>query len=399
MEKSLTRRDFFKKTIAGVGGYVLLDQPRSGSNLQNTKKPKFVYRTLGKTGIKLPVISMGVMNADNPSLVKAALEAGIVHLDTAWSYQRGRNEEMIGSIIKDYPRDSYVIATKVPGRGLDRSSGKFTEATKAEDFLEKFDQSLDRLGLEYVDILYLHNIWTRDATLFEPLMKAMASVKKEGKARFIGVSTHRNEAEVIRAVIDSQFYDTVLTAYNFKQAHHQELAKVISTAADQGIGIVAMKPLAGGYLDEERNKPVDVKAALKWILQNKNVTTIIPGCTTFEQLETDLSVMDDITFTEKDKQTLELGSSDNSIYCQGCETCLKQCPQGLPIPDLMRAYMYAYAYRNYWEARELLSTLNIKPHSCHDCYACQVRCAKGFDIKQKLAEVVSLKAVPEHFFG
>ncbi|MBL7066717.1 MAG: aldo/keto reductase [Candidatus Marinimicrobia bacterium] len=399
-QKPLNRRDFLRTAAAGFGGYVMLSPDKAVEPKPNpAKQRKIIYRTLGKTGIKLPVINMGVMNADNPNLVKAALDAGIVHLDTAWSYQRGKNEKMIGTVIKDYPRDSFVIATKIPGRPYNRQTGLFTEETTGEDFIKKFSESLERLGLDYVDILYLHNSWKREATLFEPLMKAMAAIKKEGRARFLGVSTHRNEPEVIQAAIDSRFYDVILTSYNFKQDHHLEIKKAIADAAAVGIGIVGMKALAGGYLDEEKAKPVDAKAALKWVLQDKNVTTIIPGFTTFEQMETDLSVMEDMVFNEKDSELLELGyNSPRGVYCQGCETCLKQCPKHLPIPDLMRAHMYAYAYRNHWESKELISTLDVNSNVCQDCSSCIVKCPKGFNIQEKIAEVISLKSVPEQFF-
>jgi len=398
--KTFNRRDFFKTVATGLGGYVLLSpDQKEVSSPEQLQEQKFVYRTLGKTGIKVPVISMGVMNADNPNLVKAALDNGIVLLDTAWSYQRGRNEKMIGSVIKDYPRDSYVIATKIPGRPSNRQTGLFTKETTGEDFIKKFNESLERLGLDYVDILYLHNSWKREATLFEPLMKAMAVIKKEGRARFLGVSTHRNEPEVIQAAIDSQFYDVILTSYNFKQDHIDQLRKAIAKAANAGLGIVGMKTFVGGYLDGEKTKPVDAKAALKWVLQDKNVTTIIPGFTTFEQMETDLSVMEDMVFNKKDSELLELGyNSPGGVYCQSCETCLKQCPKHLPIPDLMRAHMYAYAYRNHWEAKELISMLDVNSNVCQDCSSCIVKCPKGFNIREKIAEVISLKSVPEQFF-
>ncbi|MDO9547436.1 MAG: aldo/keto reductase [Candidatus Marinimicrobia bacterium] len=257
------------------------------------KQRKIVYRTLGKTGIKVPVISMGVMNADNPNLVKAALDNGIVHLDTAWNYQQGRNEKMTGSVIKDYPRDSYVIATKIYDRARDREKSIFTKDAIEEGFLKKFDESLERLGIDYVDILYLHSSYTREMTLYEPFLKAMEKLKKEGRTRFVGVSTHWNKPEVIQAAIDSQFYDVVLTPYNFKQDHIEQMRKMIAKAADAGLGIVGMKTFAGAYLEEEKTKPVDPKAAIRFALKDKNVHTIIPGFTTFEQMEIDLAAMEE----------------------------------------------------------------------------------------------------------
>ena len=398
--KSLNRRNFLKTAAAGLGGYVMLSPDKTPELQSNPdKKHKIIYRTLGKTGIKVPVISMGVMNADNPNLVKAALDAGIVYLDTAWSYQRGRNEKMISSVIKDYPRDSYVIATKIPGRPVNRQTGLYTEETTGKEFINKFNESLERLELDYVDILYLHNVRRQESALFKPLMKAMETIKKEGRTRFVGVSTHRNEPEVIQAAIDSKFYDVVLTSYNFKQDHIKQLQETIAKAAEAGLGIIGMKTFAGGYLDEEKTKPVNPKAAIRFALKNKNIHTIIPGFTSFEQMEIDISAMEDLTYTEKDSEALELSSNtQGGVYCQGCRTCVDQCPKHLPIPDLMRAHMYAYAYKNYWKAKDLVSSLNVETNQCDDCSACTVNCIKGFDVRQKFVEVASLKSVPSQFF-
>ena len=116
-EEKIDRRDFMKSSVAGLGSFFFLasNEPKPNEPKGSEKKGprKFVYRVLGKTGIKLPVITMGVMNSDNPNLVRAALDAGLVHLDTAHGYMRGKNEEVIGGVIKDRPRGSFVLATKV----------------------------------------------------------------------------------------------------------------------------------------------------------------------------------------------------------------------------------------------------------------------------------------------
>ena len=399
--KSIDRRNFIKSTFTGIAGFFFHTSTGKNQIIPSkdlkTSKTKIIYRTLGKTGIKLPVISMGVMNSDNPNLVRAALDSGIVHLDTAHGYQRGRNEEMIGKVIQGRPRDSYVIATKVEGRPFDRKTGFFTEETTGETFLEKFDISLKRLGLDYVDILYLHNIYRREAALFEPLLKALEKAKKEGKTRFIGVSTHRHEPEVIQAVIDSNIYDVVLTSYNFKQDHYLEVRRAIANASQAGIGIIAMKTIAGGYFDREKTKPVNTKAALKWVLQDPNVHTAIPGFTTFDQMELDLSVMEDLTLTDSEKQDLRLGALKNGLYCQGCEKCLYQCKRHLPIPDIMRAYMYAHGYKNPSVAQELLFSLNLPENICGDCEQCSVSCTKGFNVSKRIKDIARLMDIPSDF--
>jgi len=409
VHNKLNRRDFIQATAAGLAGAIVapMTELKPKENKVEEKKSaaaKFVYRTLGKTGMKVPVISMGVMNSDNPNLVKAALDAGITHFDTAHVYQRGKNEEMVGEMIKSYPRDSLIIATKIPGMlPFPSEDGLFPKDKEnmsryGDNFAKRLEISLKRLGLKYVDILYLHNIWKKEAAVFEPLMKALEKAKKDGKTKFIGISTHRNEPEVIQAVIDSKIYDVVLTAYNFMQDYHQDLKKVIAKAAAAGIGIVAMKTFAGSdYWEGSKNKPINVKAALKWVLQDLTVATIIPGFTTFDQMQADISVMSDLTLTDSEKKELESIPKVSSLYCQGCEKCLLQCPERLPIPELMRSYMYAYGYRNLEASHQLLLSLGLPSRICRECTACTVRCVKGFNVKERIQKVVRLREVPEDF--
>ncbi|MGZ6202650.1 MAG: aldo/keto reductase, partial [Thermodesulfobacteriota bacterium] len=213
-KKEIGRRDFMKSTLAGVGGLFFLPPNKSKAEVRvveaKGKERKFVYRTLGKTGIKVPVINMGVMNTDNPSLVRVALDSGMVMLDTAQTYQRGQNEGMIGEELKGRSRDSYVIATKarLPN---DQKTGLYTEEATEDAFLKKVDSSLKNLGLDYVDIYYHHNVWKKESALYEPILKALEKVRKAGKARFVGITTHMNEPEVIHAAVDSKFYDVILT--------------------------------------------------------------------------------------------------------------------------------------------------------------------------------------------
>jgi hypothetical protein len=107
-KKGMGRRDFLKSTAAGMGGFVYLsaNEKSSPEKGQEKKEEKITYRTMGKTGMKLPVITMGVMNTSNPSLVRAALSNGLYFLDTAQTYQRGTNESMVGEVLKGRPRDS-----------------------------------------------------------------------------------------------------------------------------------------------------------------------------------------------------------------------------------------------------------------------------------------------------
>ncbi len=401
--KGLDRRRFIKRGILGLAGTAagsafLKSSPDIPGRLQE-KTGKFVYRTLGKTAIKLPVVSMGVMNADNPNLVAAALDSGIVMLDTANGYQKGKNEEMIGGVIKGRDRDSYVLATKV-AFAKDRKTGLYPPDKDVASFEDEFHISLERLGLEYVDILYIHGITVKETVFFEPALKFLEKIKKEGKTRFVGFTTHRNEHEMLDAAVECGIYDVILTAYNFRQNNRKEIAEAMDRAVKAGIGIVAMKTQAGVYWDKEKQEPINMKAALKWALQNENVQTAIPGFTAFDQMELDLSVMEDLRLTPQERLDLRLdagaAAASAGLYCHQCGSCQGQCRWKVDVPSLMRAYMYAYGYRNPGMARSTIEDMG-SDLACLDCSACPIACPNGFDVPRKVKDILRLKEVPPEF--
>jgi predicted aldo/keto reductase-like oxidoreductase len=413
-KSKLERRDFLKLGGAGIAASALsagcaavaVEQKKPAAPVAQAPAPVakpaghpdgLVRRKLGRTGIEVPVVSMGVMNADNPNLVKAALDGGMLLLDTAHGYQDGRNEEMLGTLLPQRKRESFVLCTKVFLSTLDRKTGLFSPETRGEEIEEKLAISLKRLGIDHVDILYLHCQSQRESVLLDKVLRGLEKVKQAGMTRFIGVSTHKNEPEVLRAAVEAKIYDMVLTSFNFRQDHHLEVQKAIGEAAAAGLGVVAMKTQAGVYWDKDKTNPINMKAALKWALRDPNVHTAIPGFTTLEQLQADLEVLHDPVLTPEDKLSLENPEKVAGLYCQGCEQCLAPCAQHLPIPDLMRSYMYGHAYRNREAAQSLLLALDLPPSPCTDCAICPVVCAKGFHVRERIRDIVRLRDVPREF--
>jgi uncharacterized protein len=393
------RRDFLKSTAAVVGGFVYLsaNEKSSPEKGQEKTEEKITYRTLGKTGMKLPVITMGVMNTSNPNLVRAALGNGLYYLDTAQTYQRGTNESMIGEVLKGRPRDSFAIATKAR-LSINQTTGLYTEEATEEAYAQKIDTSLKNLGLDYIDIYHHHGVWVKETALYEPVLNAMVKAKKAGKIRFIGITTHRNEPEILDAAVESKVYDVILPAYNFRQKHGEEVKKAIARAAAAGLGVIAMKTI-GGNAGTYNNPQIDAPACLKWALQDPNVHTVITGFTTFDQLEVDLKVLGSFSLSRLEKENLRLAALQSSLYCQGCGTCLGACVKQLPIPDLMRAYMYLYGYRNLVEAQDLLLSLNLPANPCGDCGACPVQCLNRWNVSERLQNIVRLRDVPAEFIA
>jgi len=394
--KLINRRHFIKSSVVGMAGIFCLPFSDKRQD-KNQKERKFIYRTLGETGIRVPVIGMGILTSGSPALMRAALDAGITHFDsTAGQPQQMRNEEMIGEVLKGVPRESVVFGTKIH-LPQDYKTGLYTKAATEDEFLKKLDMALKRLQMDYVDIVYHHMVSRRESAFYEPAMKAMEKAKKAGKTRFLGITTHSNMPEVVQAAADSNFYEVVMASYNYKQKNRTQVKEAIAKAAKAGLGVVAIKVIRGGL--EKGEKPVNPRASLKWVLQDSNVHATIPGFSNFEEMSVDLSVMEDLNLTEAEKNDLKREALAPGLYCQGCGQCLQQCCDELPIPDLMRAYMYAYGYHQPTLAQSLLASLALPHHVCEDCSACPVVCLNEWNVKEKVRDIIRLRDVPSEFLA
>jgi predicted aldo/keto reductase-like oxidoreductase len=328
-------------------------------------------------------------------LVRTALDEGIVYIHTSSGYSERNHERLLGNVFRNRPRDSFVIGTSpdLPydfGRG-DRSLDLGLNADP-NLIIKSIEGSLQRLKLEFVDIYYLLSIGRAETARHEPYMRAFEQLKKSGKTRFVGIGTHSNEPEIIRVAAESGFWDVILTAYNFRQTHREDIREAVQKAADADIGVVAMKTQAGVYWDRTRLRKINMKAALKWVLQDVNVHTTIPAFSNYEEMLEDLSVMEDLNLTPEENRDLKLetGLGLPGLFCQQCRQCQTQCPAGLEIPGLMRAYMYAFGHKKPDKALEMLRGWSSTGLACKDCTTCTVRCALGFDIRTRALELADV---------
>lgn len=408
-DKGISRRQFIRTTALGAAAAGLgVPSLRADTQPATPAKPKIVCRTLGRTRLSIPVVSFGVMNSDSPDLIRKALDMGITHFDTAHVYLRGKSEEVIGEVLEERgARDKVYIATKMRF-DMDRDKGQFSgeggwrhPGATQENLDKQLQKSLERLRTDYVDILYLHNCANAAMVTYEPMMKGFARVKEQGKARFIGISTHNAEAECIRAAADAGIWDVVLTAQNFMKETRKEIAEANAYAAGKGVGIIAMKTQGGVRLNEEKKVQVNHAAALKWALADENICTAIPGITTFDQMDLDFGVMADLALTDTERRDLEISALlKGPLFCQNCGACIATCPRRVRIPTLMRAYMYQEGYGNAYEAR--MTVADLRPHqglqACGDCTTCTAVCPNGIDIGRRLRSLAH-RSVPSPHRG
>ncbi|MEW6366911.1 MAG: aldo/keto reductase [Acidobacteriota bacterium] len=404
--RSVDRRAFLGGALSGVATLGLTSLARGSTEPAKPSLPELarqlVTRPLGKTGIKLPVVSMGVMNADNPALVKQSYELGVRHFDTAAYYQQGRNEEMVGSVIKQLnARDQVVIATKVYIPHEQRSM----PAEKAREFyLKTTEESLRRLQTDHLDILYSHNVSDAGYLNNPGILDALQTLKKQGKTRFIGFSTHRNMMECIQDAVRSGLFDVILTSFNYAMWDDTPMVEALQSAHAKGIGLVAMKTQCSQYWYKE-NLPAELQkrwegelmhtALLKWVLRHEFISTAVPGYTTFPQMETDFTVAYGLDFTAEEEKFIKDRTARASLaYCRQCSSCLPSCPRGVDIPTLMRTHMYAATYGNFQAAR---AALNEVPHdlglaTCASCGDCSARCIRSINIAARVEELKAIYA-------
>lgn len=400
--KTNPRRDFLKKSILGVSGAALMPGVMNAGGIKsndNIVRQAIPVRTLGKTGLKLPLISMGTGDCNNPALIKGALDNGIKLFGTSAYYGNGNNETLLGGVFKTLPRESFLVATSAMPKGTDHQKGLFTDPNAGPDFQRDVEAGMKRLGVDYLDILFLPFAAKRESVFFEPLLKVMQDFKKSGKARYIGIATHSFVGEAIRAAADTGVYDVVMAAYNFRLEQMQEINEAVAYGAAAGLGLICMKSMAGGYWDQARTQPISSGAALKWVMQNENMHTIMSGMTTFEELQKNMALMQDIKLTPEDLKDIKLAqhADPGGLYCLQCGNCSGQCPQNVDIPTLMRSYMYAYGYRNFDHAQQTLNLVNLSGKPCDNCEVCSVRCTSGFDVKNKIQNIARLRDVPREF--
>jgi len=358
-----------------------------------------IMRKLGRTDIVTPIVGQGGGGATDPGFVYKCYKQGMRLFDTDARYRGGRHEEMLGlAFARMNVRHDVILMTKV--HTPEQRAGLSPEESKALLY-RTVEGCLRRLQTDYIDILLVHDVSSPRPIKDPSIMEAMATVKQQGKTRYIGTATHANMATAINATVEAGIYDVVLTAINFTMADDTRLLSAIQNAADTGVGIVAMKTQAGGYAFpnpdtmEDYSTAVINSAALKWVCQNENITASVPGISNFDHLRANLAVGVDPEYTDEERRFL----ADNDIklsmeFCRQCRYCVATCPNNVEIPALMRTHMYTRQYADFDLARQTLDLIESDRglSACAACSTCRAECANSVNIARKIAELIAVYA-------
>jgi predicted aldo/keto reductase-like oxidoreductase len=410
MKTDFSRRDFLTAglVLPAAGLRSANNLPLAPDDAQaGSESVKLTSRTLGKTGLKVTALSFGCMTTPHPSVITRAADFGINHFDTARGYQNGNNERMVGVALKAV-RQKVIISSKSGAR------------TKAE-LLADLDTSLRELGTDYLDIWYLH-MKNEPEQVNEDLLEAQRIAKQSGKIRFAGVSTHFNMDKMLAHLVKLGQTDVVLTTYNFAMrsvdramntnpdAPKTDMTEAIRSARKAGLGIVAMKVMAGGVnrvqrgdrlygadpqvLSQRLSQAGVPVAAIRWALKNESVDTALVCMTSFEQFDANLRAMAE-PYTEKDEDLLTAQlASIGPNYCRMCGSCGGVCDKGVPVPDVLRFLTYAEGYGQFALARQRFLEMprSARDVRCSDCTSCSFRCAYGVVPRNRLMHAQQILA-------
>jgi predicted aldo/keto reductase-like oxidoreductase len=315
------------------------------------------------------------MITSDPSVVTRAADLGITYFDTARGYQHGNNERMVGTALGD-KRKQVVLSTK-------------TEARDKAGMAKELDTSLSELKTDFVDVWYLHGK-SNPSEIHDDMIEALQLAKQQGKARFVGVSTHSNQQTLIPWMVQKGVFDVVLSAFNFSMDPAVEQA--INAAAKTGMGVVAMKVMAGGARGQKAGQTM--LSTLKWVTNHPSVATTIPSMTDMAQLDENVQAMGS-TLTAEDHRVLAGHlKMIEAEYCRMCGKCEGTCAQGLPVADVLRYVTYADGYGQFALGRERylqMASEHVEAR-CENCPVCTVQCPFGVKVQMRMKRAQELFA-------
>lgn len=395
--KDWSRRDLLRAASLGA---LTLSAGQPAADAQEAQKARktedrnpnksLPRRRLGRTNMMVTVIGAGGAGISSPEILDRAIERGVNYVDTAPAY--GDSEAVFGEVMRSR-RKHVFLATKW------YCMADWT----AEQCLASLNHSLKTLQTEQVDLLLLHSV---DADRRDPqspedgfrridnpgLHKAIEMARKQGKARYFGVSSHNaRRKELLMHAIDTGVFDALLVAFNYGNYERSGMPELLEYAKKHDVGVIGMKA-AQGNIAVPNVKPLS--AQLAWVL-SKDIHTVINSsvCQNEASQDTALAAAK-VKIAQADLDTLETyASAVNELYCRGCShLCESACPATVRIADILRFDMYYHHYGGKHRNLAHAAYAELTPEQrvlaqCADCRKCEEACPYDLPIVNRLHEL------------
>lgn len=370
------------------------------------------YRTFDKINEKTSLLGMGTMRlplqedgkvneAEAISMIRAAIDSGVNYVDTAYMYHDGTSEVITGKALKDGYREKVLLADKMP----------IWLAKDEEAMKQIFYTQLERLDTDCIDMYLVHNVnrssWKRCKKL--NLMPFLDEMKAQGKIRHIGFSFH-DKLDLFKEVLEEYPWEFCQIQLNYMDKNHQAGVEGLKLAASKGLGVIIMEPLKGGRLtdripptvkkifDEYNVKRTPAEWAFKWLAAMPEVTVMLSGMSSMEQLEANIDIFSDenlSVLTDDEKALIDKVSDEYNrlipYSCTGCQYCLP-CPQKLEIQKVIGYYNDWNVYEHNPSTKFEYDSWLVKHGSdCVGCGSCEEKCPQSLPI------IEAMKAAAEVF--
>ena len=326
------------------------------------------FRTLGKTGLKISRLGFGgipIQRIDaegTKKVIHHLHKAGVNYIDTARAYTV--SEEYLGYALEGIRQD-FVLATK--------SMARTKEAMEKD-----IETSLKNLRTDYIDLYQIHNPSPADIEKVQApggALEALMEAKAAGKIGHIGITLH--PVNLFEKALELPWVETIMFPYNIVETQAEEM---IRACKEKNIGFIAMKPLAGGAID-------DATLALRFIAKNDAVSVVIPGMATIDEAEQNFAAVNDDTplTAEEQEKMAAIRNSLGTQFCRRCNYCAP-CAVGIQIPSvfLFQGYLDRYGLADW--AKDRYGAMAVKASACIQCGACEPRCPYGLPIRQMMKE-------------
>src|SRR6056297_353892 len=367
--------------------------------------------SLGFGAMRLPTDgdeSSNIAEKEAIEMIRYAIDNGVNYVDTAWPYHGEESEKLVAKALKDGYREKTRVATKLPIWLVDDK----------EDLDKYLNKQLEKLEVVKIDFYLIHALskdrWQKCKDL--EIMDWLKKVQKEGKIGYKGFSFH-DDYDLFENIIDyyEEDWDFCQIQYNYLDTEYQAGKKGLKYAADKGLAVVVMEPLRGGTLAKEPPKEIkkiwdkaDKKRsapdwALQWLWNQEEVSVVLSGMSTLEQVKENVESASNSGINSLDKSEKDLieKAADKfremqPVNCTGCGYCVP-CPNDVHIPMNFSLYNEAHLYDDYEEKNNTYNRLKAKmrAENCIACGECLDKCPQNLPIIDLLEDVADYFEVKE----
>ena len=325
------------------------------------------------------------------AMMARAMEAGVNYYDTAYVYGDGDSERCLGEGMKNFPRDSYYLATKFNCRAT-------------QDYRMVFETQLERLQTDYIDFYLLHCLQVDNVDFYTNggAIEYFEEQRKVGRIKYLGFSTHA-PVKVLEQFVKRHNWDFVQIQLNYFDWVYGKAKAEYQVLKNAGIPVMVMEPVRGGRLATLNEKAAALLKqtrpdwsipawALRFVRTLDNVCVTLSGMSDMAQLEDNIETFcDPHTLSESEEKTLfealDIFQKDIFVPCTGCRYCTKTCPAGIDIPAWMTIYN-DFKVRGDWALKPENQPKNsASPKDCIGCGQCTSQCPQDIKVPEIMEEL------------